>query len=147
MAAAKTLPLADLIQEVSTQLREARERYRATGQNALLEFASCTLELGVTWGKKADGGIDIKVVKLGGGLNKTNTQTITVVLQAPTIQWPSSEPSRPYIALQDQLTVGIAEPGLAWPPLWQHVHDEGGLVQTLAVAEEDDKDNGPGSQE
>jgi hypothetical protein len=35
-----------------------------------------------TWEKSGEGAIDLRVVKLGGNLDKTNTQTVTVKLVA-----------------------------------------------------------------
>lgn len=73
-------PLADLIQAVGAELREAQRRADQAAQPDLLKLKECTVELGVTWDKKADGGIDIKVFKLGGGVGKQDTQTISITM-------------------------------------------------------------------
>jgi hypothetical protein len=74
-------PLADMITALGMQLREAQQRHDASGQGDLLKLKECTIELGVSWDKKADGGIDFWVIKLGGGVDKTNTQTVSVTLE------------------------------------------------------------------
>ena len=47
----------------------------------MLKLKDCSVELGVSWDRKADGGIQFWVIKLGGGVDKTNTQTIRVTLE------------------------------------------------------------------
>jgi hypothetical protein len=74
-------PLADMITALGMQLREAQQRHGASGESDLLKLKECTIELGVSWDKKADGGIDFWVIKLGGGVDKTNTQTVSVTLE------------------------------------------------------------------
>jgi hypothetical protein len=74
-------PLADMITALGMQLREAQQRHDDSGQGGLLKLKECTIELGVSWDKKADGGIDFWVIKLGGGVDKTNTQTVSVTLE------------------------------------------------------------------
>ena len=84
--------------------------------------------MGVTLDRKGEGGIDIKVVKLGGALDKTNTQTITVVLQAPTSPSASSDRTLGFIVDPDRFTVGLtaAPSRVAWPGVWPHVHGANG---------------------
>jgi len=79
--AEREFPLADIIQLLGGQLRESMRRHEASDEDDLLALKECTVELGLTWDKKGEAGIDFKVVKLGGGLDKTNTQTISVTLQ------------------------------------------------------------------
>ena len=77
----RTFPLADLIDAIGAELREAQRRAREDEQPDMLRLKECSVELGITWEKKGDAGIDIKVVKLGGGIGKQDTQTISVTLE------------------------------------------------------------------
>jgi hypothetical protein len=74
-------PLADMITSLGAEVREAQRRHRDAGETDLLKLKECSIELGVSWDKKADGGIQFWIIKLGGGVDKTNTQTITVTLE------------------------------------------------------------------
>ena len=80
MADKEAFPLADLIQSLGDQLREAEARAKADGKTDLLELKECEVELAVQFEKKGDAGIEFWVVKLGGELTKANTQTIKVTL-------------------------------------------------------------------
>jgi hypothetical protein len=74
-------PLADLIKALGMELREAQRRAKSDDQGDLLKLKECSVELGVTWEKNAEGGIDIKVFKLGGGIGKQDTETLSVTLE------------------------------------------------------------------
>jgi hypothetical protein len=74
-------PLADLIKVLGQELREAQRRAKKDDQPDLLKLKECSVELGVTWEKKADGSIEFWVIKLGGGVSKENTQTLSVTLE------------------------------------------------------------------
>jgi hypothetical protein len=74
-------PLADLIGALGRELREAQRRATLDDEAEILRLRDCTIEMGVTWEKKADGGVDFWVVKLGAGVTKENTQTMTVSLE------------------------------------------------------------------
>ena len=71
-------PHADMLGQLSRELEKANERAVQSGRPGRLRWAEATIELGVTWERSGDGGIDLKVVRLGGGLTKANTTTITV---------------------------------------------------------------------
>jgi len=74
-------PLADLIGALGRELREAQRRATSDGEPEVLRLKDCTVEMGVTWEKTAEGGVDFWVVKLGAGATKENTQTMTVSLE------------------------------------------------------------------
>jgi hypothetical protein len=71
-------PLADMLGELASQLEVANQRVVQAQRPGRLRWTEATVELGVTWEKKGDGGIDLKVVRLGGGLTKANTTTIAI---------------------------------------------------------------------
>jgi hypothetical protein len=71
-------PLADMLSELANELEMANKRVVQAGRPGRLRWTEATVELGVTWERKGDGGIDLKVVRLGGGLTKANTTTISV---------------------------------------------------------------------
>lgn len=77
----RTFPLADLITTLGAELREAQRRASEDDEPNILKLKECSVELGLTWEKKAEGGIDIKVFKLGGGIGKQDTETVTITLQ------------------------------------------------------------------
>jgi hypothetical protein len=70
-------PLADMLAQLATELEVANGRVVDAGRPGRLRWTEATIELGVTWEKTGDGGIDLKVVRLGGSLTKANTTTIT----------------------------------------------------------------------
>jgi hypothetical protein len=71
-------PLADMLARLGRELEAANARAIQSGRPGRLRWTEATVELGVTWEKTGDGGIDLKVVRLGGGLTKANTTTISV---------------------------------------------------------------------
>jgi hypothetical protein len=76
-------PLADLIQALSDELKRARDSTavsEAAGRPAFISWATAQIEVGVTWTESIDGGIDFKVLHLGGDRTKENTTTMTVTL-------------------------------------------------------------------
>jgi Trypsin-co-occurring domain 2 len=81
MADEERWPLVDMVSALSDQLREAQRRAGPPDGPGALLLKECTVQLGMSWDKKADGGVQFWVVKLGGGLNKSETETITVVLE------------------------------------------------------------------
>jgi hypothetical protein len=77
----KKFLLADLLTALGAELREAQRRAGADEQPDLLKLKECTVELGISWEKKGEAGIEFYVIKLEGGLDKTNTETLTVTLE------------------------------------------------------------------
>ena len=74
-------PLVDMVAALSDQLREAQERAGRGDRQDALVLKECTVQLGMSWDVKGEGGVQFWVVKLGGSVNKGNTETITLVLQ------------------------------------------------------------------
>jgi hypothetical protein len=81
MAEGEAYPLADLIKALGTQLREAQRRHQASQEPGLLRLKECTVELGLSWEKKGEAGVEFWIIKLGGGITKQNTQTLSVTLE------------------------------------------------------------------
>ena len=73
-------PLVDMVTQLTKQLREAQRRAGDGDTTEALVLKNCTVQLGISWDAKADGGIQFWVLKLGGGVSRTETETITVVL-------------------------------------------------------------------
>jgi Trypsin-co-occurring domain 2 len=71
------LPLVEIIRALSRELREAE---RKASDDPILQLKDCSIELGITWERSAEGGLQFYVFKLGGHANKANSQTITVNL-------------------------------------------------------------------
>jgi Trypsin-co-occurring domain 2 len=81
MGADEKFPLVQLIGALGEQLREAQREAKEDDKPDLLKLKECTIELGITWEKKGEAGLEFWVVKLGGGLTKTDTQTISVTME------------------------------------------------------------------
>jgi uncharacterized protein (DUF736 family) len=74
--------LADLISALGAEIREAQRRANETGQpKPVFYLGECSVELGLTWEKTAEGGLEFWVVKLGGGVTKQDTTTISITLK------------------------------------------------------------------
>ena len=77
-------PLADLIDALARQLDTARKWADQAGPHGNPSFVAWTtaqIEVGVTWTRSQEGGIDLKVLHLGGDRTKENTTTMTVTLE------------------------------------------------------------------
>jgi hypothetical protein len=77
----KRFPLADLLTSLAEELRDAQRRAREDEEPDMLKLKECTVELGISWDKRGEAGIEFYVFKLGGGLDKTNTETLSVTLE------------------------------------------------------------------
>jgi hypothetical protein len=76
-------PLAELIDALARQLGRAREianDIAARGGRPFIEWTTAEIEVGITWTRSEQGGIDVKVLHLGGERTKENTTTMTVTL-------------------------------------------------------------------
>jgi hypothetical protein len=80
-AEARRFPLADLISALGDELREAQRRARDDSQEDILKLKECSIEMGLSWEKKADGSIKFWIIELGGGVTKANTQTVALTLE------------------------------------------------------------------
>jgi Trypsin-co-occurring domain 2 len=77
-------PLAELIDALGRQLGRAREwanDIADRGGQPFIAWTTAQIEVGVTWTRSAQGGIDVKVLHLGGERTKENTTTMTVTLE------------------------------------------------------------------
>jgi hypothetical protein len=79
--AERRYPLADLMAVLAAELREARDRAVGDQLDDVVKVKECQVELGFTWERKAEGAIEFFVFKLGGGIGKADTQTLTVTLE------------------------------------------------------------------
>jgi hypothetical protein len=85
MADVDRWPLVDMVAALSDQLREAQRRAGPGDSRDALLLKECTVQLGMSWDKKGEGGVQFWVVKLGGSVSRSDTETITLVLEpAPT---------------------------------------------------------------
>ena len=69
--------LADLLSHITDQLLEVDQKSRASGK-ATMRFEECELEFAVKIEGDAKAGINVWVLKLGGGLKKTDSNTIRI---------------------------------------------------------------------
>ena len=74
-------PLVEIVRLLGEQIRESQRQAEEDARPNVLRLKECSIELGLTWNRTADGGFDIWAVKLGGQLNQGNTQTNSVVLE------------------------------------------------------------------
>jgi hypothetical protein len=100
---AQEYPLADLRRQLARQLEKANRRVVQAGRPVRLRWTRATVELGVTWEKTGDGEVDLKVVRLGGGITKANTTTITVTVVP-------SDPGPEGVAQPDDRDLAIQAP-------------------------------------
>jgi|ERR1700741_803591 hypothetical protein len=76
-------PLAELIDALAGQLDRAGEwanDIATRGGRPFMAWTGAQIEVGLTWTRSAQGGLDVKVLQLGGGRTKENTTTMTVTL-------------------------------------------------------------------
>ena len=71
------IKLADLLSHISDQLMEADQRSRRSGK-ATMQFEECELEFAAKIEGNAKAGINISVLKLGGGIKKSDSNTIRI---------------------------------------------------------------------
>jgi hypothetical protein len=73
----KEIKLADLLSHISDQLMEADERSRKSGK-ATMQFEECEIEFAAKIEGNAEAGVNISVLKLGGGIKKSDSNTIRI---------------------------------------------------------------------
>jgi NTP-dependent ternary system trypsin peptidase co-occuring protein len=81
MSEPTTYPLANLVEALSTELREAHRRASNRSDGPAFDLESATAELAIGWETNKDGGIDFQVFKLGGSLTRNNTSTLSVTVR------------------------------------------------------------------
>ena len=74
---ADQIQLAELLSHISNQLLEADSVSRAAG-NATMRFDACELEFAVNIEKSGSAGIKVWIMKLGGDVKKSDSNTIRV---------------------------------------------------------------------
>jgi len=94
------LRLKDVLVQLGEEIREAAASAARDGKHDLMKIKDCTVELGLTWEAKGDAGVEFWVVKLGGSVTRTSTQTITLTL----------EPIEPIIAFLNAVDSGANPP-------------------------------------
>lgn len=77
----KRIPLAELLEDITSELRQAHEKAMA-GRNPVMRFQECDLEFAIDVEAKAEGGFHIWVVNLGGGVKRTESNTIKIKYSA-----------------------------------------------------------------
>ncbi|HEU0021281.1 MAG TPA: trypco2 family protein [Dehalococcoidia bacterium] len=70
------IPLAELIEEVTSQLRSAARK--AENKEHVMQFAECEIEVGFEAERNTDGKLDLKVFSLGHSRKKSESNTIKV---------------------------------------------------------------------
>lgn len=77
----QTFRLADLLANLSEELREAQQRAVDDRKEGVFRLKGCTVELGVTWERNAEGAVDFWVGKPGGGASRSETESIIISLE------------------------------------------------------------------
>jgi hypothetical protein len=94
----RKLPLVELITALGNELRQAHDTAVKDPAEDMLKLKDCSIELGITWDKKAGGGIEFWVIKLEGEASKQTTQKITVNLEPigvlPVSEYIIAEPAK-----------------------------------------------------
>ena len=85
------IPLGQLLDVVSREIRDADERARQNGIEPTMRFTECEIDCAIDVEHKEDGSIDIWVLKLGGDAKRTEKNTIKVKY--------TSIPDRQYVAM------------------------------------------------
>jgi hypothetical protein len=78
---AEQIRLADLLQSIGSELVQANERAKQR-EKAIMLFKECELEFAVDLEKGGSGGFTIWVIKLEGGVKKTEHNTIRLKFDA-----------------------------------------------------------------
>ena len=77
----QTFRLADLLANLSDELREAQHRAAKAQKEDVFLLKGCTVELGVTWERNEEGAVDFWVTKLGDGVSRFDTESIIISLE------------------------------------------------------------------
>jgi hypothetical protein len=71
-------PLADLVSALYREIAESH--HRARGQGSFMAWTGAEVEVAVTWESRLEGGLDLKVLKLGGDRTRSNSNTLRLTL-------------------------------------------------------------------
>jgi hypothetical protein len=79
------LPLSELVESVTDELhqaqREAVKRQKGRGETPIMRFKECQLEMGVEVTTSVSGEVSVWVFTLGGGYERTTTNTVSVTFE------------------------------------------------------------------
>jgi hypothetical protein len=75
------LRLSDVLADLAGELRKAQRKAAADSKPDVFKLSGCTIELGVSWETKAEGGVEFWVVKLGGGAARAEAESIILTLE------------------------------------------------------------------
>lgn len=79
-----SIPLGELILEITKQLRAAeyKEPEGNPDDRPVMQFESCEIELAISAEREASGGIQVWALRLGGGVKKSEVNTIKIRMTA-----------------------------------------------------------------
>ena len=73
--------LSDVVADLAEELRRAHLKTSADNKGDIFKLSGCTIELGVSWAKKAEGGVDFWVVRLGAGAARAESESIILTFE------------------------------------------------------------------
>ena len=73
--------LSDVLADLADELRKAQQKAVADNKGDVFKLSGCTIELGVSWETKAEGGVEFWVVRLDGGQARADTESIILTLE------------------------------------------------------------------
>ena len=71
------IPLGELLEYIAGEIRDIHRKTSAQGE-PVMKFKECELEFGIEAENKAEGGFHVWVLKLGGGVKRTEANTIKI---------------------------------------------------------------------
>ena len=74
---ANRIPLSDVLAHVAAEIRQAHAKATAEDR-AVMKFQECEIELAVDIENSASGGLQVWVINLGGGVKRTDSNTVKV---------------------------------------------------------------------
>lgn len=74
---AEKIPLSEVLEHISNELWKANERASESGR-ATMQFSECEIEFAIETESKAETGIKVYFVNLGGGLKRSETNSIRI---------------------------------------------------------------------
>ena len=81
-----SIPLSEMLDSLQLEIRKAHDRamrrYAENDQEPVMCFVECELEFAIDVSTKAEGGFKFCVLKLGGGVKRTESNTIRVKYSA-----------------------------------------------------------------
>jgi len=72
------VPLSKVLDLVTSEILLAHKNATAAGHQPVMKFEGCELEFGIDVEAKAEGGFHVWVMKLGGGVKRTESNTIKI---------------------------------------------------------------------